>query len=68
MLKKKIEKDPKLYIKRNMREVKVIDKKYQTQKLTEEIDEDIKKKKAELKKGHLPNYLVKFKKQAEIEK
>lgn len=41
--KKRMEKDPKFYIKRNMRDVKIIDKKFQTQKLTEEIENDLKK-------------------------
>ena len=43
LAKKRLEKDPKFYIKRNMRDVKIIDKKFQTQKLQEEIEEDLKK-------------------------
>lgn len=68
LAKKRLEKDPKFYIKRNMRDVKIIDKKFQTQKLQEEIEEDLKRQRSGLKTGVLPNYLVKFKKEAEMEK
>lgn len=68
LARQRLEKDPKFYIKRNMRDVKIVDKKFQTQKLQEEIDEDLKQQRLALKQGHLPNYLVKFKKEAELDK
>ena len=68
LAKKRLEKDPKFYIKRNMRDVKIIDKKFQTQKLQEEIEEDLKKQRKTLRTGTMPNYLIKFKKEAEAEK
>lgn len=47
-----------------MNEVRKIDKNFQTLKLQEEIEFDLNKQKAVIKRGHLPNYLVKFKKEA----
>lgn len=51
-----------------MRVVKKIDKQYRTAKLKQDIEEDVQKQKAALKRGILPNYLVQFKQQAEEEK
>ena len=51
-----------------MRDVRIVDKKFQTQKLQEEIEQDLKKQRDIVKRGHLPNYLVKYKKDAEQEK
>ena len=54
----KLEKDPKFFIKQNMRVVKKIDKQYRTAKLHQDIEEDLLQQKAAVKRGVLPNYLV----------
>lgn len=43
-----------------MRDVKIIDKKFQTSKLQNEIEDDLFKQKKQLKVGHMPKYLVRF--------
>lgn len=67
IVKKKLEKDPKYFIKRNMASLHKVNNETQYQISKEEYKKNVAKAKVESRYGVLPTYLVNRKKQAEAE-